>query len=380
MRSPGPSSPLSFLLNEGSEAEPWCPPGLNRVDELSIVTAGKNLLTRMGPSLPHTMAGITFSDNGDGGIRIRGTATAAAYYNFFTDSPAKALRITPGEYTASLIGGDSGLNLNVDYYDGEIGGSRTSWLSTNVPGANTGSIDRPVYLRPFLSVAKGKTVDTVVYPQLELGSTATDYEPPNITTTPIDLDGHALNSLPDGTRDELRIDATGAVTLTKRVGDVSVPSGTALAYINVDINDKDNHRFNATITSGAGTTDYENGYSDKLPVRSNLGASPMGVIHSKKANMVSFYANKTIYSGSDAAKTAVQSVLPARLLYPLATPETIPLTAVTLPTLPSPNITVYHDSDIPSDIAVEYERDVTIAFDKLQAQVSATTVREATNG
>ena len=31
-------------------------------------------------------------------------------------------------------------------------------------------------------------------------------------------------------------------------------------------------------------------------------------------------------------------------------------------------------------MTVEYERDVTIAFDKLQAQVSATTVREATNG
>ena len=31
-------------------------------------------------------------------------------------------------------------------------------------------------------------------------------------------------------------------------------------------------------------------------------------------------------------------------------------------------------------MTVEYERDVTIAFGKLQAQVSATTVREATNG
>ena len=179
--------------------------------------------------------------------------------------------------------------------------------------------------------------------QLELGSTATAYEPPNITTTPIDLDGHTLNSLPDGTCDELTIDATGAVTLTKRVGDVSVASGTALTYVNAD-----NHRFNATITSGAGTTDYENGYSDKLPVRMNLGASPMGVIHSTAANMVSFYANKTIYSGSDAAKTAVQSVLPARLLYPLATPETIPLTPVTLPTLPSDKSNIYAASNVPT--------------------------------
>ena len=49
--------------------------------------------------------------------------------------------------------------------------------------------------------------------------------------------------------------------------------------------------------------------------------------------------------------------------------------------LGSPNITVYHDSDVPSDITVEYERDVTIAFGKLAKQIagtaSAVAVREA---
>lgn len=344
------SGTYRVMLNEGSEPEPWCPPGLNGVDELSIVTAGKNLLARMGPSLPYTNAGITFSDNGDGGIRVSGTATAAAYYNFFSGSPARALRITPGEYTASLIGGASGLNLSVGYYDGVIGGSYTSWLATNVHGvSNTGSIDRPVYLRPFLSVAKGKTVDTVVYPQLELGSTATAYEPPNVTTTPIDLDGHTLNSLPDGTRDELRIDGTGAVTLVQRVGDVSVPSGTELTYMNGYI-----YRFNATINSGAGTTDYENGYSDKLPVRNNLGASPMGVIHSYNANIVSFYANKTIYSGSDTAKAAIQPVLPTRLLYELATPQEVKLPGIAMPSFPAAETQVFCASNVPCEVRVDY--------------------------
>ena len=211
------SGTYRVMLNEGSKAEPWCPPGLNGVDKLSVVTAGKNLLARMGPSLPYTIAGITFSDNGDSGIRVSGTATVAAYYNFFSVAAAQATRITPGEYTASLIGGDSGLNLSVGYYDGVIGGSYTSWLATNLPGvSNTGSIDRPVYLRPFLSVAKGKTVDTVVYPQLELGSTATEYEPPNINTVPIDLQGNELCSLPDGTRDELTVDGSGNVVLRKK--------------------------------------------------------------------------------------------------------------------------------------------------------------------
>lgn len=218
------SGTYRIMLNEGSTAEPWCPPGLNGVDELGVVCAGKNLLARMGSKLPYTNAGITFSDNGDGGIRVSGTATTSAYYNFFDASTKQAPRIAPGEYTASSIGGDGSLNLGVGYFNGEIGADFTgSWIATNASGIpRTNSIDRPVYVRAFLSVASGKAVDTVVYPQLELGSTATDYEPPNVTIIPIDLQGNELCSLPDGTRDELNV-VTG--TITKSVGYIESYSG-----------------------------------------------------------------------------------------------------------------------------------------------------------
>lgn len=43
-------------------------------------------------------------------------------------------------------------------------------------------------------------------------------DPTSGTPTAIDLQGHELRSLPDGTRDELRVDARGNVTLTQRVG------------------------------------------------------------------------------------------------------------------------------------------------------------------
>lgn len=75
------------------------------------------------------------------------------------------------------------------------------------------------------------------------------------------------------------------------------------------------------------------------------------------------------------------------LIYKLAEPQTISLPSVTLPTLPAPTVNVWADAEssgtgyaMGPDAEMEYERDVTIAFDKLQAQVSATTVREATNG
>ena len=230
------SGTYRVMLNEGSTAQPWCPPGINGVEGLSLMTAGKNLLARMGPSLPHTRAGITFSDNGDSGIRVSGTATAAAYYNFYSTSLAKALRITPGEYTASLIGGGSGLNLSVGYFNGEIGADFTgSWIATNVDSApRTNSIDRPVYIRAFISVASGLTVNTVVYPQLEIGSTATAYEPPSVSSTEIPLLGNKISSLPDGTRDELTVDAGGNVVLRKRTSFRNLNSGSPWGVSSID--------------------------------------------------------------------------------------------------------------------------------------------------
>ena len=339
------SGTYRVMLNEGSEVQPWCPPGLNGVDELSVVCAGKNLLARMGPSLPYTIAGITFSDNGDGGIRISGTATAAAYYNFFSVSPAQSLRITPGEYAASLIGGGSGLNLSVGYFDGELGAAYTSWLATNVPGvSSTGSIDRPVYLRPFLSVAKGNTVDTVVYPQLELGSTATAYEPPVVTTTPIDLDGHALNSLPDGTRDELRIDGTGAVTLVQRVGVATAPT-TAGSWFWETAGDGIASFTLPARSTGTQTDMTELMRCDKLPVRKVTGEASYAMVDSTQG-----HAKNPAITSAAAAVTVAGG---ATYLYKLATPQEVDLPGVAMPDLASPDYTVFASSNVPAEIEAE---------------------------
>lgn len=58
-------------------------------------------------------------------------------------------------------------------------------------------------------------INSIVDFQVEVGSTATPYQPYEGTATSIDLQGNALRSLPDGTRDELRVEGGNAV-LVKR--------------------------------------------------------------------------------------------------------------------------------------------------------------------
>lgn len=264
------SGTYRVMLNEGSEAQPWCPPGINGVDELSIVTAGKNLLQRLGPALPFGTGGITFSDNGDGGIKISGTAT-------------------------------------------------------------------------------GTTVNTVVYPQLELGSTATAYEPPNVTTTPIDLDGHALHSLPDGTRDELRIDGTGAVTLVQRVGVATAPTEAGnWMWSAFDGRASFGLTQNANVGS-SGVVNSENGMCDKLPMRlpSEDSSSPSyAVVGASTAHA----KNPAITSTATAATVAGG----ATYLYPLAAPQEADLPGIAMPSFPAAETQVFCASNVPCDVRVDY--------------------------
>lgn len=357
------SGTYRVMLNEGDTAEPWCPPGINGVDELSIVTAGKNLLTRMGVDLPYTAAGITFSDNGDSGIRIRGTATGPAYFNFFSLVNSTAPFIPSGTYTASLTGRVTGVNFAVGYFDYEIGGDYTYWLSVSTNEV-TKSIDRPVYLRPYLGVSTGTTVDTVVYPQLELGPTATAYEPPAVTTTPVDLDGHSLNSLPDGTRDELKIDESGNVTLLQRVGVATAP--TDAENMTFDPNDsKGRARFPLSSTT-ANLVTATNGMCDKLPMRLSSQSStfPSYALASEDWG---YAKNPAITSAATAAKVAGG----ATYLYPLATPQEIDLPGVSMPSLHIPDFVAFAASTVPCEMSVEYERDINIILANLEAVQAA---------
>ena len=80
-------------------------------------------------------------------------------------------------------------------------------------------------------VSSGMTADNeTIYVQLELGSQATPYEPPHVTTAPVDLSGHQLRSLPDGTRDVLSVDGSGACKIEQQVGAVTFDGNTPFIF------------------------------------------------------------------------------------------------------------------------------------------------------
>ena len=139
------------MLNRGSEALPYVPYVAPESVELTV--CGKNLC-----KYPYIDGeeketnGVTFTVNADMSITAKGTATAQAYFKLL------------------LLPYLSGLTFKEDYV--------ISDCSINVNS-----------LTAYVNVSEGETVDKTFYPQIEYGSTPTDYAPYSATPYTVNAEG-----------------------------------------------------------------------------------------------------------------------------------------------------------------------------------------------
>lgn len=337
------SGTYRVMLNGGSEPEPWCPPGLNGVDELSVVCAGKNLIpTVRAQDDEQNSRGLSASVNADGSYRITGTSTSAFA------GPLTGVSVLLARGTHTLSGRLESLNGKGYIYAQIIIDGR---YITAVDGPKTIEIERAgVYVVTFTAPTQGATFDGNLYAQLEIGPTATAYEPPAVTSTTIDLDGHALNSLPDGTRDELHVDGDGRVTLIKRVQDIHLDGSTTWDMFTNPFVGYAAYWCNF---GGDATGEDYTMLCDKLIVGSEYANS----IYSSGLNGVAPYLREPSFAtDADGVKTWIGSNTP-NVVVSLANPKVIELGTIDLPKLRKLVVnTVYVSDDTPATIDVEYNR------------------------
>lgn len=304
------SGTYHVMLNEGSTAQPWCPPGLNSVDDgsVDIVTAGKNLVSTSESS-----------------------ASNFQLVNYF---------LPAGEYTLSIGDMPDGFMFNIRAPRGlGLGTSDDNVLVSVSSSVSTFALDyaSPLYINGYSTPAT--PLQDI---QLELGSTATDYEPPTVTTTPIDLDGNTLCSLPDGTHDELTIDATGAVTLTKRTQRVQLDVDGTWTPFEAPFK----HYFSLWSDYGGSPSGYspDGHFVDKLPASSEVAN---GLYSANENGSAAYLREPTFASDAAGVKEWMSTNKPIAIL-PLLEPQTISLPPVTLPALPSDKSNIYTASNVPT--------------------------------
>lgn len=147
-----------------------------RIDDISpldhtlkVEARCKNLVPYPHINTTRTINGITFTDNGDGTITANGTATAAAIHQIVSNvSVPKDIYTVSGSPAGSAYGVYRiGIAFSCDGKDDEIG--------TPAEGS---VLEIDLIRSMYLIVYAGQTVNNLVFkPQIELGRTATAYEP-----------------------------------------------------------------------------------------------------------------------------------------------------------------------------------------------------------
>ena len=151
--------------------------------KLNVYTQGKNMMPN--DAITKEIGGITFTRNDVGSVTISGTATEDIAYSISggSDKPIFALKKNH-EYYLNL----GGLNCELRLNDGETD------LQQYIGASGLLNLDQSIEVSQVLiKIAKGETVNTTFFPQLEYGNVFTSYE--NYKSKSITIDFSDIETL-----------------------------------------------------------------------------------------------------------------------------------------------------------------------------------------
>ena len=165
---------LRIMVNEGEAAKEYAPFRLSHAPATAIKTIGKNICPFKNITETKQSNGITYEALGNGGIHVHGTATALSnrYFTAYYGEPL------PIGYKMTRSGVEKG--SSVTFAIARMKKDATApggWRVDTYMGETFETIEGDYQYRVYLQVDVGKTVDLIVYPQIEVGVNATAFSP-----------------------------------------------------------------------------------------------------------------------------------------------------------------------------------------------------------
>ena len=194
--------------------------------EMSVGVKSRNILPIVPYDGSKTVSGITFTLNDDNSLHIKGTATAATNFSYVSENVGQRKPIKKGTYT---ISGANGLVLggNLGRITIGITGVTEYYAYNNTPTTFTIASDTTMYFK--VSIFQGATVDTTVYPMLELGNTASAY------SKPVDVNGASVKKFGKNLWRFEDLRKTGGADLTKTDTGLISKGGVGTTFVSSNI-------------------------------------------------------------------------------------------------------------------------------------------------
>lgn len=307
---------------------------------VQLTRCGKNLLNPNVWGLPYTKNGVTITMNADGGLKASGTPTITSGYIFQLFCSDILDELTDGEtYTHSY-------KIRVEYVDETL-----KYVSSVTIDKST-----MTSVRPYIQISVNDYYDgMVLYPQLEHGSTTTDFEPYTGDTYSADFGQTVYGGTLDWNTGVLTVEWEKIKASQFSRG--SLDSAGKLYKLNTaSIKAPEPY----TLTRGG--SPYV--LCSALPVRGLTDARESGEICFVHYDS-SFYIGG--YVGNETELDELIASEDFAVTYRLATPATIQLTPQQIAALPGLN-TVFDNGD---GLSVGYNKSIARMFEEVLALVTA---------
>ena len=357
--------PLDLTVNGMSVQDgtptPSDPVDIESVDSVTICAAGRNLL--VGTDVSGSNNSVTRSYTASTGV-LAMSGTASANNTDIDIVLASGLLVPDGEsLTVTLVDGTRSKSAALYVYARNAAGTYVQYKTMDA-GAWSVTLDEVggEELVTFKVRANtGNVLGISSRVMVTLGSDVpTEYVAGSYAATAIGLQGHSLRSLPDGTHDELAVDADGNVTLVQRVGYVADAGGIVASQA---AGGNAGYYAICSVTQPLDNTKKENILCTGYKARATADHGNCYFVNSSTSVV---FAN----SGFTSKSTAKELLTGIEFIYPLATPVTILLGTVTLPSLPAPEATAWVDMSPQTTMTLDYERDLTMAITAIESAIA----------
>ena len=341
------------------DKSPSNPSTITGVSSMKVARCGKNII-RAHTTGSQTISGVTFTVGEDGSVTANGTASANAVF-YYAPSGAKVQFKAGCQYT--LSGCPAGGSNNTYYI-------RDSVLQISDFGNSaTATASGDVVASVRIVVMSGTTVSNLVFkPQLELGSTATTFEPYSGTDFTLSLGGTYYGGSIDL--------ATGLMTVT---WSANVFNGTE----NWELDSASTETVNIMRLTGSPLASMSVSLNNKARICSHF---PFSTVSLLAGTFSTWQTNPRLYiriAVSDSADVAAFKTwlatqyangTPVVLAYELGSPQTVQLSPLSLRSLVQPDKyvprlnTVYSDAE---NVQIVYQKNpVRDKFEKVSAIVA----------
>lgn len=367
---PIPGLEIAGKSEQGADPSPDYPQEIVSTDVTAVTVTGAQVIPYPYRDTTKTSDGITFTDMGNGGIKVTGTSTK----QYITFQINNNLFLPPGIYTKN-VSEEFGLVFQINRYinnkyDVTIVGPKDKTFDTS-------SWDYNKYeCRVSIQVSNPDlTFNTIFYPMINRGDTALPWEPYRSKTAAITLT-EPLRGIGD-VRD--RIMCRDGVW------------GIERKLINHVLTGEENGNWGSTVNGTwlfmandklkSEVPDYSTNYLCNYFVAGNARTNTDIIGSYIFNNTIRFRVDSSIASTEGDFKKWLASRYeanePVRLIYPLAVPTWEPLPSDTQTALNAlttykgrTTITVTAEGPEP-DVAVEYVQDTRMVIADLQAQINA---------